>query len=175
MRIEINEKGSEAFYREVVSVASQYRFILKDHRRKIRDYFRHYKGMIVLGTVFLIIVVLMMIFWGVETMEIVAAVLLAIGVAFSAVFLSSLNKAKNAMMSDERPSVVVLDDAGVELSKGSQVVRLGWDNIAVVREGAESLSFISADQTGLVISVDKRYADGITAWLYDNKPQVEIV
>ena len=38
MRIEITEKGSDAFYREVVNITAQYRSILKNHRHKLKDY-----------------------------------------------------------------------------------------------------------------------------------------
>ena len=96
MKIEISEKGSEAFYREVVNISAQYRYILKNHHHKLKDYF-------------------------------------------------------------------------------TQIVKLGWDNIAVVRADRESLTFISGDRTGIVISVAKQYAGEIPAWLHENQPKVEVV
>ena len=39
MRININEKGSEAFYREVVNAAVQYRALMKQPDRKLKDYY----------------------------------------------------------------------------------------------------------------------------------------
>jgi hypothetical protein len=96
MKIEISEKGSEAFYREVVNISAQYRYILKNHHHKLKDYF-------------------------------------------------------------------------------TQIVKLGWDNIAVVRADRESLTFVSGDRTGIVISVAKQYAGEIPAWLHENQPKVEVV
>ena len=96
MKIEISEKGSEAFYREVVNISAQYRYILKNHHHKLKDYF-------------------------------------------------------------------------------TQIVKLGWDNIAVVRADRESLTFVSGDRTGIVISVAKQYAREIPAWLHENQPKVEVV
>jgi hypothetical protein len=96
MKIEISEKGSEAFYSEVVNISAQYRYILKNHHHKLKDYF-------------------------------------------------------------------------------TQIVKLGWDNIAVVRADRESLTFVSGDRTGIVISVAKQYAGEIPAWLHENQPKVEVV
>ena len=96
MKIEISEKGSEAFYREVVNISAQYRYILKNHHHKLKDYF-------------------------------------------------------------------------------TQIVKLGWDNIAVVRADRESLTFVSGDRTGIVISVAKQYAREIPAWLHENQPKMEVV
>ena len=96
MKIEISDKGSEAFYREVVNISAQYRYILKNHHHKLKDYF-------------------------------------------------------------------------------TQIVKLGWDNIAVVRADRESLTFVSGDRTGIVISVAKQYAREIPAWLHENQPKVEVV
>ena len=96
MKIEISEKRSEAFYREVVNISVQYRFILKNHRHKLKDYF-------------------------------------------------------------------------------TQIVKLGWDNIAVVRADRESLTCVSSDRTGIVISVAKQYAGEIPAWLHENQPKMEVV
>ena|GEM_PF-2768519 len=96
MKIEISEKGSEAFYREVVNISAQYRYILKNHHHKLKDYF-------------------------------------------------------------------------------TQIVKLGWDNIAAVRADRESLTFVSGDRTGIVISVAKQYAGEIPAWLHENQPKVEVV
>ena len=96
MKIEITKQGSKAFYREVVNISAQYRYILKNHHHKLKDYF-------------------------------------------------------------------------------TQIVKLGWDNIAVVRADRESLTFVSGDRTGIVISVAKQYAGEIPAWLHENQPKVEVV
>ena len=79
------------------------------------------------------------------------------------------------MLADSRSSVLSLDETGVELNKGgSQIVKLGWDNIAVVRVDKESLTFVSGDRTGIVISIAKEFADEILAWLRENLPTAEI-
>ena len=96
MKIEISDKGSEAFYREVVNISAQYRYILKNHHHKLKDYF-------------------------------------------------------------------------------TQIVKLGWDNIAAVRADRESLTFVSGDRTEIVISVAKQYAGEIPAWLHENQPKMEVV
>ena len=37
MTLEIREKGSDAFYREVIGVSANYRYLLKNHQFLIRD------------------------------------------------------------------------------------------------------------------------------------------
>ena len=176
MTIEISEKGSEAFYREVVNISAQYRFILKNHHYKLKDYFRQFKVLLILGIVFFVLLLLMAIFWGIDPWG--YAVIAALGIidAMCAVYLHLLNKMLKAMLADSRTSVLTFDDTGVELNKGgSQIVKLGWNNIAVVRVYKESITFVSVDHTGIVISAAKQYADEILTWLRADQPSVEVV
>ena len=176
MTIEINEKGSEAFYREVVNISAQYRYILKNHHHKLKDYFRQFNVLLVLGAVFFVLLLLMAVFWGVGPWGYAILAALGISTVMSAVYLHLLNKLFRSMMEDPRASVVSFDDGGVELNKGgSQIVKLSWENVAVVCAFRESISFLSADHTGIVISVTKQYAAEILKWLHANQPAVEVV
>ena len=176
MRIEIIEKGSDAFYREVVNTTAQYRSILKNHNHKLKDYFRQFRLLLVLGAAVLVILILMAVFWGVDPFDYAIIAALSIEVIMCAGYLYALNKMLKAMLADSRSSVLSLDETGVELNKGgSQIVKLGWDNIAVVRADKESLTFVSGDRTGIVISAAKKYADEILVWLRENLPSVEVV
>lgn len=175
MRIEITEKGSEAFYREVVNITAQYRGILKNHSRKLNDYFRQFRILLILGAAALVILILMAVFWGADPFDYAIIAALFIEVVMCAGYLYALNKMLKAMLADSRSSVLSLDETGVELNKGgSQIVKLGWDNIAVVRVDKESLTFVSGDRTGIVISIAKEFADEILAWLRENLPTAEI-
>lgn len=175
MRIEINEKGSDAFYREVVNITAQYRGILKNHNRKLNDYFRQFRILLILGAAALVILILMAVFRGADPFDYAIIAALFIEVVMCAGYLYALNKMLKAMLADSRSSVLTLDETGVELNKGgSQIVKLGWDNIAVVRVDKESLTFVSGDRTGIVISIAKEFADEILAWLRENLPTAEI-
>ena len=175
MKIEISEKGSEAFYREVVNITSQYRFILKNHHHKLKDYFKQFRILLILGAAAMVILILMAIFWDVNPFDYAIIAVLGIEVVLCVGYLYALNKMLKAMLADSRTSVLTLDDTGVELNKdGSQIVKLGWDNIAVVRVYQESLTFVPGDRTGILISVAKKYAGEILAWLRENQPRVEV-
>ena len=175
MKIEISEKGSEAFYREVVNITSQYRFILKNHHHKLKDYFKQFRILLILGAAAMVILILMAIFWDVNPFDYAIIAVLGIEVVLCVGYLYALNKMLKAMLADSRTSVLTLDDTGVELNKdGSQIVKLGWDNIAVVRVYQESLTFVPGDRTRIVISVAKKYAGEILAWLRENHPRVEV-
>ena len=176
MRIEISEKGSDAFCREVVNITAQYRSILKNHNHKLKDYFRQFRLLLVLGAAVLVILILMAVFWGVDPFDYAIIAALIIEVVMCVGYLYVLNKMLKAMLADSRTSVLSLDETGVELNKGgSQIVKLGWDNIAVVRADKESLTFVSGDRTGIVISAAKKYADEILVWLRENLPSMEVV
>lgn len=78
MKIEIKEKGSASFYREVISVMASYRTILKNHQHKVKNYFRQYKILMILEAVMFLALLLMQIFWGGGTFEIIVMVALAV-------------------------------------------------------------------------------------------------
>jgi len=87
-----------------------------------------------------------------------------------------MNKMVDAFLSDDRASTVTLDENGVELNKGgSQIVRVGWDEVALVRSFRESTCFIAKNVTGLVIAVTNTYKDDIMDYLKDNDVNVQIV
>lgn len=176
MKIEISEKGSKAFYREVVNITTQYRRILKNHQHKLKDNFKQLQVLLILGAAFLALLILMAVFWGVKPFDYAIMAALGIEVVMCAGILYVQNKMLKSMLADDRTSVLTLDDSGVELNKGgSQIVKLGWDNIAVVRVYQESLSFVSGDRTGIVISITKQYADKVLTWLRENQPSIEVV
>ena len=176
MKIEVAEKGSEAFYREVVNISAQYRYILKNPHRKLKDYFRQFTFLMILGTVFLVLLLLTSFLWGFDPLDYAIIGILAIAIAMCAVYLHLLKRTLRTFLSDPRTTVLSFDESGVEFNKGSsQTIKLGWDNIAVVRVYQESLNFVSGDHTGIVISCAKRYAGEILAWLRANQPTVEIV
>ena len=101
---------------------------------------------------------------------------LVIAVAMCLAYLHMLGKALKTLMNDSRSSVLILDDSGVELNKeDSQIVKLAWSNISFIRLYANSLTFVSADQTGLIISIAKNYAGDIVSWMKDNQPNVRII
>ena len=176
MTIEINEQGSEAFYKETVNVAAQYKYLLKNHQAKLKDYFKQYKKLLILAAAVLLVNVLMIVFWGADTFQLVAAGALLIVTLMCAAFLASLNKACKSMMADGHSSVLTLDENGAELAvAGKQTIRMAWENLAVVRVFQESVGFIPQSGAGIIISVDKKYAADILAWLQINQPAVETV
>ena len=154
MRLEIKEKGSEAFYREVVNVAAQYRRFLQKPERKLTDFFKAYKIYTILCAVLAVLIVAI----------------------FSGALWMNLNKTMKNMRNDPRTSVFTMDEKGVELNKeDSQTVRIGWDNLAFVRIFDESISFFTKDGLGFIISTDRRYGKEILEYLQAERPDVKIV
>ena len=81
-----------------------------------------------------------------------------------------MNKLVDGYLADDRPSVVTLDDNGVEIEKiGSQAVRLAWDNVAFVRSFVESTCFFSKDLSGTVLSVNNDHRKEIMDYIKNNE------
>ncbi|MBQ6036266.1 MAG: hypothetical protein IJL43_03045 [Lachnospiraceae bacterium] len=176
MEIRINEKGSEAFYKETVNVTLQYRGLMKkpektpeNLKKKLTLYMI---GCGVLGAALLV----MGFAWGFDTLTVVAIALMGFVLLLAGTYLSTIRKAEEAVIQDMRSSVLTLDEKGIELNKeDSQVVRIGWNNIAFARVFQESICFFSKDQTGLVIAVDRKYQDEILRELKQNHPEVRLI
>ena len=176
MRLEIKEKGNDAFYREAINVATQYRRLLQNPERKLIDYFKAYKIYTILCAVLAVLIAAMNIAWGWDTLGIVALVALVIVAIFSAAFWKRLNGLQKNMMDDLRTSVFTMDESGVELNKGdSQTVRMSWDNLAFVRIFDESISFFTKDGMGFIITVDRRYGKEILEYLQAEQPDVRVI
>ena len=176
MVIKIDHKGSEAFYQEVVNVVAQYRGLLKKPDRKVENLFQTYRLLAIACAVLFVILAAMAAFWGADTMTKVLLVLMAVLFVFLLVYLSTLNKLKKTMMSDERTSVVTIDETGIELNKeDSQIVKLAWDNVAFVRVFGESIGFFSRDVSGLVIAVERAWEPHILPYLRETVPGLRII
>ena len=175
MILEIKEKGTDAFYREVVNVVMQYRRILKNHGCKIKDCFKYYRNLLIACGIMLVLLCLSLIFLGADTPGIVLAVILLIEAIICGVYLRNLDRYYKTIREDRRTSVITFDENGVELNKSdAQVLRIAWSSVAVVRSLPESVDIISGEMMGAIISVNKDYREQILTWLKENQPQVEV-
>lgn len=176
MTIEIKEKGTKEFYKEVVNIISQYRQLIKKPEAKLNDNFKSYAIMmaafaILFATHFLRIIC------G-DRDALTGAAITASFMALLVLFMCwrNMKKMLDAYLNDDRDSTVTLDENGVELNKGgSQIMRVGWDEVALVRSFKESTCFIAKNVTGLVIAVTNLYKDDIMKYLEDNNVDVRIV
>ena len=90
MVIEINEKGSEAFYREAVNVTAQYRSFLKKPERKLSDMQKNLEIYLVLCGVLFALMVIMGMAWGFDGMTVAAAAVAGLAFLLSAAYLSTV-------------------------------------------------------------------------------------
>ena len=176
MTIEIKEKGSKAFYKEVVNVLSQYRQLLYRPEDKLKDGFTRY----IFLAAAMALLCLMSLYGGISggfnAMKILTVIFAGLAAVATIVILVRMNKMVNAYIADDRPSVVTLDENGVEIEKtGSQAIRLAWDNVAFVRSFVESTCFFSKDMSGIVLCVNNDYRKEIMDYIKSNNIDVKVV
>jgi hypothetical protein len=176
MQILIDHTGSDAFYTDAVNMLAQYRSLLKRPGRKVENMLQTYKLLGIAAAVMFAIMAAMTIAWGSDTLIKVLMALLAVLLVFDIAYYLALKKLKKRMMEDKRTSILTLDENGVELNKeDSQVVRIGWDNLAFVRVYGECIGFVSKDVSGLILFVERRYEDQVIPYVRENAPGVEII
>ena len=177
MIIEVNEKVREKFAEEIVSISVQFRYLLKNHSRKLRNIFKEYKILLIALAVMLVLHGVSMLTWMTPdgfswALILVLTVLLIIYVSFY----MNLRKTYRGFLEQKGGSVITLDENGAELNRqNSQVIRLSWDNVAFVRVFKESLCIFSRDANVMLILADIKYADAITGWIKENRPDVEMI
>ncbi len=176
MTIEVKEKGTRQFYKEVVNIMTQYRQLLYRPEDKLKDNFTRY----IVLTAAMVLLFAMNVYGGItgsfNATKILVAVFSAVAAAATLMVLFRMMKTVNGFLADDRPSVVTLDENGVGIEKtGSQAVRLAWDNVAFVRTFAESTTFFSKDLSGIVLSVMNTYRKEIQDYIKDNGIDVKVI
>ena len=176
MRIEIKEKGTPEFYKEVVDVSAQYLRLIKKPESKLKDTFKMLKGYIVLCAVFLALVLITGFAWGLDALTLVVAVVLLAALAVSILQLHRMNKMVKSLMDDPHTSVFTLDEDGIELDKEqAELIRVSWSNVAFARIFSESICFFAKGGRGLVLAVNKGRVQEILEYIREHQVDVRII
>lgn len=177
MQIHIKEPGSEAFYRETVSVMNQYRALLKDPEMKIKDLFSQTQTLFIVSVIMFLVVDVMGISWGFSTTVVIAAVLLGIGIIMSLLIRSNLNRALASLMQGHSEQTLTLDEQGIELRKADskRVVRVPWEDVAFARIFSESVCFLATGSLGIVFSVSREYEEQVVSYLEEKLPELRLI
>lgn len=176
MTIEIKDKGTKAFYEEVVSFNHQYGALMKKPEAKFMSSFKSILMQIFAMGVIFGFTIYEGVSDGFSSLGVCAVTAAAMAAFVQAVMYYSMKKRVKMFLEDERDSTITLDDKGIEINKGdTQIIRLGWDNVAFVRTFKESTSFFAKDASGIVISVTNKYKDQIMEYLNKNNIGVQII
>ena len=176
MIIEVKEKGSKEYCKEVVNTMSQYKKLINRPDAELKDHFKSYPIWTGIMASLFTIWLCHGIFSGFNVW--IGVVLVITGLALILLIANqiNMNKMVNAYLNDDRTSTVTLDEKGVEVNKGgSQVIRVGWNDVTVVRSFKESICFLAKNVTGFVIAVTNKYSDDIMKYLEDNHVDVKII
>lgn len=156
MRIDYDKPGSPEFYREAVNVLLQYKRLLKDPDRKLKDMFKHYRNQLILSIVLIAAIIAELCLWGHDVLLEVLIVMIAIAAFLNFYF---LKQAKGMVKTMGKPghAYFVADEEGIEISKeGEQTIRMAWEKISFVRAFDHAVCFLPKDVPGFVFSVESK-------------------
>lgn len=175
MRIEMEGRGSDSFYKEVINVASEYRNIINKPESPLTDTFVQMRRNIIICAVLSVFLGGLTVMYGGSTLSVVALVLNAVLIVFSVARLIGMNRSLAEMRSDNRKTALILDENGVAVEKdGTETVRIAWDNVAFVKKFPESIGFFASAGAG-VITANRRYEKEILKFMKENKPLKRII
>ena len=127
MRIEMQGQGSESFYKEVVSIAAQYKSLMNRPQAPLPDIFTQLKRYIAICAALTVFLGIIAVMYGLDTIGIIALVLNAALIVFCVYRMISLNRFLDEIRSDRRKTVLVLDMSGAAVEKdGKETVRIRW-------------------------------------------------
>ena len=154
MTIEVKEKGTKEFYEEIVSFYHQYGALMKKPTARFMTSFKSFLiQLFVMGVLFGSMIHIGQ-SEGFDSMVVCAMLVVAVGAFVLAVSYYAMKKRLKMFLEDDSTSTITMDENGVEINTGdTQIIRLGWDNVAFVRTFKESTSFFAKDASGIVISV----------------------
>ena len=176
MTIEIKEKGTKQFYKEVVNVITQYEQLLYAPGEKLKDNFMRSTLLAAAMLVIFVLSILGGINGAFDTMKVLAAVFAALASVATIMVLLKMKKSLDSYIADDRPSVVTLDENGVEIEKtGAQAIRLAWENVEFVRSFEESTCFFSKIDSRIVLSVTNAHKKEIMDYIKDNNIDVKVI
>jgi len=172
MRIEMQGQGSESFYKEVVSIAAQYKSLLNRPQAPLPDIFTQLKRYIAICAALTVFLVIITVMYGADTIGIVALVVNAALIVYCVYRMISLNRFLNEIRSDKRRTVLVLDLSGAAVEKdGAESIRISWKDVAFVRKFEEAIGILASGEKG-IITVNRRYEKEIMEFLRENVPDV---
>ena len=172
MRIEMQGQGSESFYKEVVSIAAQYKSLMNRPQAPLPDIVTQLKLYIAICAALTVCLVIITVMYGADTIGIIALVLNAALIVFCVYRMISLNRFLDEIRSDRRKTVLVLDMSGAAVEKdGKETGRIRWKDVAFVRKFKETIGIIASDEKG-IITANRRYEEEIMKFLRENVPEV---
>ena len=178
MEIISKNKVTKEEAKELISIAGQLPKLRQNPEMKVQDIFKSSLKFMIISVVLLFAVLLMIVFWGMNTPLTIALVLWAVCLLFSVMFCYMLNKRANdyIAMDDGLPKKILLDETGVTFTKeNAQQMQLAWGNLAFAREFEYIFMFISKDNSSLSIVTSADHSEEIKAYIRDNKIDVRVI
>lgn len=178
MTIDVKEKATKDFYKEVINISNQRVAYLVEPEAKVSDSFT--SSAIMMGGM-AIIFALEFVHGtraGFKGMTLTVLVFALLAFIVLLVYTVSLNKKVRSYLNDTAETTVTLDENGIEMSRdGSQVARAAWEDVALVRSFPESTCFFEKDKgevNGALIAVPNAYKQEVLSYLVDHDIIVKV-
>ena len=176
MTIEIKKRASKEFAEDTVNAAGQYKQFMKKPERRLQDNFKQWKAILIASIVWIVLILAIMVMWGSDAIKEICFVILVVNIVVSAAMLFSMTKYRNAIIDEQRISILTIDESGVEITKeGVQTVKVTWENVAFIRLFRSALCFFPKNLTSFVISVDMDYSEQIIHEIKEIGVDVKII
>lgn len=175
--LEINGGNMKSFCREVVSIAENYKPLLRKPNRKINDIIRTYRQLAYTDIMLIIFAVMSYYMLDVPMLSCGLILFFAIISIIASLFAyPRIIKTYKNLLTDNEPTHLLMDEDGIELKKGRfKSYSLEWNQMAFCRAFNNTVSFLGAKSTKLIISVPISYKDEIAKYLRENNISVNCV
>lgn len=175
MIIKTDNPGTKAFYKEIVNVLMKYRRLVKRPTRRLVNMFLIFTVYAAIGAV-LLALWLIPPFMRESRMAPLGIGISCILLLLSGAFLLSFYRTLRMLQNGFSPSVLTLDETGVEMKKeGANTLRVDWGSVSFVRVLPQSVCIAAKEPMRCNLHVERRYAEAIVAFLRETRPEVPVI
>ena len=158
MRIEINEKGSRAYYNEIAYIKLNYSKVLDNPGRPAKTV----TGYVLTRVLGFLIAVIAGIYLYFTTKDVIyGAITIGMVVAEIAIILSLVNgiRKMNSLMAEDGPKVVEVDETGVRSIQNGEVIEIKWEDVLCIALNKHSITVLPKVTSQYGIYVNLKYKD----------------
>ena len=166
MQIVAKERTTKKQAKEITNVVMQAAKLLKNPESKPMDFFNYcIFGMIFAVVAGIVFSVLIAVGRG-TVLTYIALCVMALLLVTAGIVYRTVCRFRNTLLNKDRNVLIVIDEKGVDYDDHEKLkMKTPWTGISFIREFDECLYFFPTDITGLVICVNRKETEGVSACL----------